>query len=179
MLAFQEAFPKIGQAVLTIKTSPDCDWISPREDIIIINEFMSHRDLLSLYSNNDGYISASLAEGLGLPVAEAVRSGLPVAANFWGGHRDILQKGSFFPIDYKVVDQPFCSKPEYYAQGQRCAFSDPHEIASTMIRMMNSTARERKEMAMNASDYFAKGFSQSTVNLQISNRVCELQKRLK
>ena len=38
MQGFMRAFPKAGEASLTIKTSPSCEWESPRDDIILIKE---------------------------------------------------------------------------------------------------------------------------------------------
>ena len=173
MLAFQEAFPQ-GQAHLTIKTSRSCDWVAPRDDISIITEFMPRTELLSLYCQHDGYVSASLAEGLGLPVAEAVRAGLPVATNFWGGHHDLLCEEGFFPIDFDVVTQPFCSNPDYYAKGQCCAFSSPEAIAVALLAMRNSSSSERRDVARQADRHFTSTFTRDRVVEQIANRLRQL-----
>lgn len=147
MEGFMTAFPKTGEARLVIKTSPSCKWVSPREDIQIVTRWMTRGDLLADYKNHDAYVSASLGEGLGLPLAEAALAGLPVTANFWGGHESLLADGGFFNIGFRVVDQFFCSDPSYFAPGQKCALSTPEMIAEAFRRVYESTPEERKTMA--------------------------------
>lgn len=159
LLGFQKAFPQPGEATLTIKTSAGCPWISPREDIKILLEHLPRNDLLSLYHRFDAYITASLGEGLGLSVSESVMAGLPVAANHWGGHRDLLEAGSFFPISYTEVEQPFCSNPDYYAEGQCCALSSPEGIAETLRAIVSSSPSERAAKSIQARTALSKQFS--------------------
>lgn len=159
ILGFQKAFPQTGEATLTIKTSPGCVWNPPREDIEILSEHLSREDLLSLYHRFDAYVTASLAEGLGMPVAEAIMAGLPVAANQWGGHRDLLAEGGFFPIPYAEVEQPFCSDPDFYTEGQRCALSSPQGIAETLHTMACASPSERAAKAIQARMTLMKKFS--------------------
>lgn len=147
MAGFMEAFPRVGSARLVIKTSPSCKWISPREDIEIAANWMTRDDMLAEYKNHDAYVSASLGEGLGLPLAEAALAGLPVTANFWGGHESLLAEGGFFKIDSSVVDQFFCSDPSYFAPGQKCALSTPQMISVALRRVYESTLEERRTMA--------------------------------
>jgi glycosyltransferase involved in cell wall biosynthesis len=144
---FLEAFPVFGVATLTIKTSPGCEWRSPRDDIRIVTERFDRAALLGYYREFDVYVTASLGEGLGLPVAEAILAGVPVAANLWGGHRSLLKAPHFFRIPHVVAPQPFCSFPEYYAPGQQCAFSHPSAIAKILRRVAAAPAGKRKQMA--------------------------------
>jgi len=147
MEGFMEAFPKPGAARLVIKTSQSCKWAPPREDIKIVTEWMTRDGLLADYKNHDAYVSASLGEGLGLPLAEAALAGLPVTANFWGGHESLLAEGGFFKIESNVVDQFFCSDPSYFAKGQKCALSTPQMISAALQRVYKSTPEERRTMA--------------------------------
>jgi glycosyltransferase involved in cell wall biosynthesis len=171
LLGFQKAFPQIGEATLTIKTSPGCQWVSPREDIEIFPEHLPRKDLLSLYNRFDAYVTASLAEGLGMTVAEAVMAGLPVAANHWGGHRDLLDEGDFFPIHYTEVEQPFCSNPDYYAEGQRCALSSSDSIAETLRSMVNTSPSERAAKSIRARIALKKRFSLERTKVLIAKQL--------
>ena len=153
MEGFIRAFPEPGSASLTIKTSADVSWSTPREDIIIDTRTLERRDMLSLYSGYDAYVTASLGEGLGLPVAEAVLACLPVLANYWGGHRSLLDQGAFWEIPYEEVDQPFCSEPSYFATNQKCAFSSPSAIAETLRMVVENSADKRESMARSARDF--------------------------
>jgi glycosyltransferase involved in cell wall biosynthesis len=147
---FLEAFPKIGAATLTIKTSSGCTWLPPRRDVIVMANTVSRSSLLGLYRGFDAYVSTSLGEGLGLPVAEAVLSQLPVATHRWGGHADLLGAGACFELPYKVIDQPFATDPSYYAPGQRCAFSHPSHIAAALRRAVESSPASRERMTRRA-----------------------------
>ena len=118
MQGFTKAFPEIGQAYLTIKTSPSCNWESPRKDISIIKEDWSRDKLLAEYTKHDCFISVSLGEGLGLPIAEAIMAKLPICTNFWGGHKSLLTDGGFIEIPHEEIIQPFTSDPAFYAENQ-------------------------------------------------------------
>jgi len=147
---FLAAFPTPDEAILTIKTSPSCSWTSPRRDVQIVTARLDRAAWLGQYRNHDLYVTASLGEGLGLPVAEAILAGVPVAATYWGGHESLLQPGAFYRIPHRVVPQPFCSSLEFYAAGQRCAYADPRAIAATLRRAARASAAERRTMATRA-----------------------------
>jgi glycosyltransferase involved in cell wall biosynthesis len=163
---FMQAFPEPGEASLTIKTSSDPGWQSPREDIKFLTEYYSRSRLQELYENADCYVSASLGEGLGLPVAEAILSRLPVATNYWGGHMSLLcdpaEAEGFFPIKFQQIEQPYCSGPDWYAEGQQCAFSSPSSIAETLKTVICSSAEKREETSRLALDYFLPRYTAST-----------------
>lgn len=143
---FMESFRTPGEAVLTIKTSPSCDWNSPRKDIVLIKERLAREDLLALYRHQDCYISASMGEGLGLPLAEAIMSLVPVAANNFGGHKSIVCAKGYFRIGHTEVDQVFCSRPSYYTKGQKCGLSAPEQIAARMQEVAGCSSTRREVM---------------------------------
>ena len=147
---YLRAFPRIGLAALTLKVSAACDWRSPRADITLVRERLSRDALATLYDTHDALVSASLGEGLGLPVAEAVATKLPVVTNLWGGHRDIVSKCGCWEIAHEEVPQLFCSTPDYFADGQRCAYSAPDRIASALLAFVNATPAEREARATRA-----------------------------
>jgi len=153
LAAFLEAFPEPGVARLTIKTSGGCDWQAPRSDIRIVAEEWGREQCLAAYREHDCFVTASLGEGLGLPLAEAILAGLPVAANFWGGHRSIVAPGGFFEIPHREVDQPFASRPEFYTPGQCCALSDVPAVATTLRTVVSSTAEMRSAQARVAREH--------------------------
>lgn len=171
MEGFMEAFPKPGPARLVIKTSASCKWTPPREDIQIATQWMTRADLLGDYKNHDAYVSASLGEGLGLPLAESAFAGLPVTANFWGGHESLLVEGGFFKIESGVVDQFFCSDPSYFAKGQKCALSTPQMIAEALRRVYESTPEERRTMAEFALERVRSRYGMDTCAGMIKRRL--------
>ncbi|MBI5814545.1 MAG: glycosyltransferase [Nitrospinae bacterium] len=171
MEGFMKAFPKPGAANLTIKTSKGCKWKSPRKDINIVPANMPRGELLSMYRSCDVFVSASLGEGLGLPVAEAIMALTPVAANYWGGHKDILAKGSFFEIPHKAVDQLFCSRPDYFSPGQKCAYSSPEAIAGTLLKAVKSSPASRRKMAMEARRMLVSNYGAKTALKKLKARL--------
>jgi glycosyltransferase involved in cell wall biosynthesis len=148
--AYLRAFPRIGLAELTLKVSSSCEWRSPRADVTLVRERLSPEALARLYDTHDALVSASLGEGLGLPVAEAVNAMLPVVTNLWGGHRDVVDANGCWVIRHEEVPQLFCSAPEYFAEGQRCAYSSPDRIAAGLLAVVNATPPERHAHATQA-----------------------------
>jgi len=147
MEGFMRAFPSEGVAQLVIHTSAGHGWTSPRADITIADQYLTRPAMLGQYREFDFFVSVSLGEGLGLPVAEAILAGVPVVTNDWGGHASLLTPGGFLRLPYRVVPQPYCSRPDYYAPGQECAMSRVSQIAQTLVRAAKTAAGDRRRMA--------------------------------
>ena len=175
MQGFMKAFPEAGEALLTIKTSPFCKWESPRKDIILIKEKWSREKLLAEYANHDSFISASLAEGLGLPIAEAIMSGLPVCTNFWGGHKSLLTAGGFIEIPHEEIIQPFTSDPAYYAENQKCAYSSPSEIANAVRKFVKTSVADRELITINAKKFLLKNYGSKEIIDKIHKRILKIK----
>ena len=173
--AWEIAFPQPGTASLTVKTSASCPFESPREDIQIIRESIAEPALHQLYLDCDCYISTSLGEGLGLPIAEAIMARLPVAANLWGGHKSLLISEGCFEIPHSEIIQPYCSLPELYAIDQKCAFSDPREIAKILRRIVETDAKERRMRAEHAYQWFRLQYGYEVVRERLLQRLKELR----
>lgn len=174
MQGFMKAFPEAGHAVLTIKTSPSCEWESPRNDIILIKEEWSREKLLAEYANHDCFVSASLAEGLGLPIAEAIMAKLPVCTNFWGGHTSLLTKGNFTEINHEEIIQPFTSDPAFYAENQKCAYSSPTKVAKALQQFLVTSPSLREQMANKAKLDFLKNYGTESALIKIKQRLEEI-----
>ena len=177
MQGFMNAFPQVGKARLTIKTSPSCSWSSPREDIIIIKKEWSRAKLLAEYSRHDCFISASLGEGLGLPVAEAIMAELPICTNFWGGHKSLLTRNGFIEIPHEEIIQPFTSDPAFYAENQKCAYSSPKNIKNTIKKFLKTSQTERKEITQIAKEYFLKTYGRENALKNIESRLVEINQK--
>tara|TARA_B100000989_G_scaffold298671_1_gene289041 strand:+ start:739 stop:1827 length:1089 start_codon:yes stop_codon:yes gene_type:complete len=177
--AFMRTFSSPGNAVLTIKTSPTCIWKSPRKDIVFIREEWSRNRLLSHYAEQDAFVSASLGEGLGLPLAEAILAKLPVATNNWGGHETLLSKDdAYFKIEHTEIPQPYCSLPEYFTPGQQCGFSSVDEISKTLQRVAMSDAQQRKDHAEHSQNHLLSIFGSVPALNRIAERLNTYQAHL-
>jgi len=174
MSGFEKAFPEVGQAQLTIKTYPSCNWVSPRKDIKVIKEDWPREKLLAEYAKHDCFVSTSLAEGLGLPIAEAIMAELPICTNFWGGHKSLLTPGGFFEIAHEEIIQPFTSDPAFYAEDQKCAYSSPKEVCLALQKFLKSTLNDRKNKVKVAKKHFLQHYGSSTTHANLHQRIEEI-----
>ena len=133
---------------------------------------------MSEYAQQDCFVSASLGEGLGLPIAEAIMSELPVCTNFWGGHQSLLNKGSFIEITHQETLQPFTSDPEFYAEDQKCAYSSPDAIRQAMLEFQTLNSKQKQNITRTAKESFLQVYGSEATNTKISNRLVEIQKNL-
>lgn len=60
--------------------------------------------LLALYTDADAFVFPSRAEGWGLPLIEAIASGLPVIATVYSGHSEFLRpiRGLISPVEFDL-----------------------------------------------------------------------------
>lgn len=111
--AFGRAFSSRDNVVLIIKTFPNPHneierWlreaIGDRTDFpevqVIVEDFDNSR-LKALYESCDVLVAPSRAEGFGLPMAEAMMSGLPVITTGWGGQLDFCKPDIAWLVDYQ------------------------------------------------------------------------------
>ena len=178
MNGYMKAFPIANEALLTIKTSPSCEWESPRKDIILVKEHWDRKHLIEEYSKHDCFVSASLAEGLGLPIAEAIMAKLPVCTNYWGGHKSLLKKETFLEVTHREIPQPFTSDPKFYAEGQKCAYSSPSAIRKALLKFLALNSEQKQKMTSAAKENFLKIYGSEFAKNNIQNRLKEIQKNL-
>jgi O-antigen biosynthesis alpha-1,2-mannosyltransferase len=69
-------------------------------NVVVIFDDLSDSDLKALYQNCHALVAPSRAEGFGLPLAEAMLSGLPVITTAWSGQLDFCTEETAWLIDY-------------------------------------------------------------------------------
>ncbi len=112
--AYKKASPdSIVDSVLVIKASHLAKYPEARkivkeklEDVngILIEEHISGKEMGSLLSLADVYISLHRAEGLGLGMAEAMYLGKPVIGTAYSGNTDFLNNNTGCPVGYELVE---------------------------------------------------------------------------
>jgi len=91
------------------------------QDLGLANEFilydkgMSNEQLVLLYQMSDTFLLSSKAEGLGLPILEAMACGLQVVATDTGALRELLQGGRGYLVEpaYTMTDVWMNSKRDF------------------------------------------------------------------
>lgn len=68
--------------------------------VLVIEQDLTNEQLKALYGQSHALVAPSRAEGFGLPLAEAMLSGLPVITTGWGGQRDFCNEQTAWLIDY-------------------------------------------------------------------------------
>lgn len=70
---------------------------------LVITETLTYRDVLSLYSSADAFISLHRAEGLGLGLLESMALGKPVVATGWSGNKVFMSPANSCPVGHRLV----------------------------------------------------------------------------
>lgn len=76
------------------------------QELQIYERGLPTKDLWGLYAVADVYLSTSKAEGLGIPVLDAMSTGIPVVATDTGALHELLSDGRGFliPSEYSFID---------------------------------------------------------------------------
>ena len=72
-------------------------------NLMILERGMSFKQLWGIYVMSDVFLLSSKAEGLCMPVLEAMSCGIPVIATNTGALTELLEEDRGFPIDYDYV----------------------------------------------------------------------------
>lgn len=110
--AYGHAFSIHDDVTLIIKTFPNPHnkihtWLEEEKNkntdypnVVILEDDLNESQLKSLYEQCNVLIAPSLAEGFGLPLAEAMLSGLSVITTGWGGQLDFCNNETAWLIDF-------------------------------------------------------------------------------
>lgn len=137
--AYGEAFNANDDVSLIIKTFPNPhneihQWLTDAQaqrndfpEVLIIEDDLTDAQLKALYQQCHVLVAPSRAEGFGLPLAEAMLSGIAVVTTDWGGQRDFCNVETAWVVDYQFV--PAASHLQLFDS----AWAEPHHDQLTRI----------------------------------------------
>ena len=108
-------------------------------DIVVIKQDLSPEQLKGLYEQCHVLVAPSRAEGFGLPLAEAILSGLPVLATGWSGQLDFLRDDPQSLIDFDFAT----AKSHLPVFDSVWAEPSAHQLAEKMKQARSETQAHR------------------------------------
>lgn len=92
-----------------------------RKKIIVVDTLLPReQDMANLYASCDAYVSASKAEGWGLPITEAMATGLPVIAPFYSGPTEYLTNENAICLEIDEKEEVYC--PVFFPEKGKYGF---------------------------------------------------------
>lgn len=165
--AFGKVFTANDDVTLIIKTfpNPHNDLHSMLEqrrsanpaypDVQVIEGDLSDEDLKALYQQCNALVAPSRAEGFGLPMAEAMLSGLPVITTGWGGQLDFCNEQTAWLVDYKFAR----AKTHFDLFDSAWAEPDVDALARTLATVRATPAQALRAKAAAGRELLLNGFT--------------------
>jgi glycosyltransferase involved in cell wall biosynthesis len=138
--------------------------------VLVIEEDLSDSALKALYQHCHVLVAPSCAEGFGLPLAEAMLSGLPVITTAWSGQMDFCTTDNAWLVDYcfEQADTHFNLRPSAWAA------IDVDALASAMQEAQQSGPETLQAMAQRGRDLLLREFSWA----KVADRLIDFYKTL-
>lgn len=117
---------KVKLVLVTRENSPSghnlrdlCTTLDINQEVLILERGIPEEELRKLYVASDLYLSTTKAEGLGIPVIEAMSCGLPVVATNTGAMTELLTgRGILVDPEYTMTDVWGNSKRDFIDRSQ-------------------------------------------------------------
>ncbi len=140
--------------------------------ITIINEFLSERELDTIFRSADILLSLQRSEGFGFNLARALANGLPLVTTGHGGHREFCKRANTFLVPYSMEEVAGYGDP-WYPLGR---WGAPNEGAAVKLlqklaAMVRSRDPELDRMRQHGLDTMAKHFSTARLAQRIRGRL--------
>lgn len=162
--AYREAFDPGAGASLVVKSingdrapadrAELLELATGRPDIHLIEHYMTGQDVDLLLAGSDCVVSLHRAEGFGIPLARALRSGIPVLATSYGGNLDYMSDENSYLVAHTPVRIP---DGTLYPAGAEWAEPDLKDAVSQMRRVFDhpdeARARARQGAAWLTENY--------------------------
>lgn len=139
----------------------------------VIEQDLPDAQLKALYEQCQALVAPSCAEGFGLPLAEAMLSGLPVITTAWSGQLDFCNPDTAWMVDYE-----FEHARTHFNQLDS-VWARPHveSLAQAMLAVRQATDTELRERAQRALTHLMSRHTWRAVAQRSQAFVCHLQQR--
>lgn len=127
--------------------------------VIIIKEDLDESSLKSIYEQCDVLVAPSCAEGFGLPIAEAMLSGMPAIVTDWSGQRDFCDSTNSWLVDYHYAH----AKTHFGLYSSAWVNIDIDDLAKKMKLAALTSSELRSKMAENGRQKILSRFTWSAV----------------
>lgn len=167
LAAYGQAFSATDDVSLVIKTfaNPHNEihrWLATARatcpdfpEVLVIEEDLSEARLKALYQQCQVLVAPSRAEGFGLPLAEAMISGLAVVTTAWGGQLDFCNHHTAWLVDYRFAP----SRSHFDLFDSVWAEADVDHL-SQCLRTVHATPTDRRRARSDAGrEFLLAGFS--------------------
>lgn len=180
--AFGEAFSAADDVSLIVKTfaNPHNDIHDQLEklryrypfypDVIVLEADVPDAQLKALYESCDALVAPSFAEGFGLPMAEAMLSGLPVITTAWGGQKEFCTPETAWLVDYSF--QP--TKSHLDLPGSVWAVPTIDSVSRAMKEVYTASHMERSLRAQKGKEQLLDRFRWQHVANRLDESVRQL-----
>ena len=185
LAAYGAAFTADDDVSLIIKTFPNPhnevhDWLQQAQTkhnnyphVIIIEQDMPEQDLKALYEYCDVLVAPSCAEGFGLPVAEAMLSGLPAITTNWSGQLDFCTSDNAWLVDYQFER----AKTHFGLFSSSWISADISDLAKAMQQAVAAGEKQLSVMASKGRELILRQFTWEDVAQRSKNAVATLRSR--
>ena len=146
--AYRRAFPPGGDTLLVVKTlnaehHPLADAAlrgaaAGRDDVVVWDAHLDRADQHAFIAHLDVLVSLHRGEGLGLHLAEAMWSGVPVVATGWSGNVDFMDDSCARLVEHRLV--PVSGGGAIYPDGAQWADPDLDHAASALAELVADDA---------------------------------------
>jgi len=141
----------------------------PKFDAVVDTRDFTREELRELYWSAQVFLYPSRGEGAGLPLLEAMSTGLPVIAPPYSGMRDYMLPEHSYPVKWTLIE---C---EYGVKTKVCE-SDPVGLVDTLRKVYNNLPQALIK-GKKASDFVEKYFSVEAMGFNLVKILEDIKKR--
>ena len=142
------------------------------DKVLIIDSYLSRKEMLSLINICDVYISLHLAEGFGLGMSEAMLLGKPVIASNYSGNLEFMNNKNSFLVETKVAPMHNLNIEQY---SNVIEIREPNiREAAKYMKLVYENKKIREEIGARACIDIKEKFSRYNFKRDFYSLLCDI-----